>query len=200
VNVVALLYCGSTLTRSLVDKLLGLKVNPVLFPCSTPVEVITKLDPMAIMITGSPDYVNDPRAPIVDPKIYNTGIPILGICYGIQLMAKQLGGEVKRMAAPEKECIHMDFGEHPSGLYHDFTDDGMPVWMLHTCKVTKMPPGFVCTGHTKVTEIASMENEDLNLYAVQFHPEHKGNDPSCQAGTAVIWNFLNGVCGYEYPR
>lgn len=197
---VVVLYCGSSLTKSFYDKLLSLGVRPFLVPGDTPLEAILGLSPRAIMITGSPEYVSGPHAPTVDTRIYNTGIPILGVCYGMQRMAVDLGGEVKRMSKPELECTHMDFTDQSSYLYRDFTDDGAPVWMLHTCKVTKMPKGFVTTGYTKKTEFASMEDEDRNLYAVQYHPEHLGKDMSVQAGTAIIWNFLNGVCEHEYIK
>jgi len=198
-DVVVVLYCGSSLTKSLYDTLLGLGVTPILIPSRVKMEDITVFNPLAIVITGSPDYVNDPRAQTVDPLVFSSGIPILGICYGMQLMAKQLGGEVKRMAKPEKECVSMTFETRGSALYRDFAEASMPVWMLHSCKLTKMPPGFVCTGKTEHTEIAAMEHEHADIYAVQFHPEHRGNDPSSQAGTALLWSFLNGICGFEYP-
>jgi GMP synthase (glutamine-hydrolysing) len=196
-NVVAVMYCGSSLTKSLYDCLIRFKLIPILMPSDTPIETVMALDPMCIMITGSPQYPNDPFAPRVDPAIFHCGRPVLGICYGMQIMAIQLGGTVKRMNKPEKECIQFDFNDQPSVLYRDFTEKGAPVWMLHTCKVTEVPEGFTVTGSTEETEIGSMEDEERGLYAVQFHPEHFGKDPSSQAGSAIIWNFLNGVCGYE---
>lgn len=196
---VVVLYCGSSLTKNLYDGLLEFRTSPCLLPSDTPLEVIQGLDPIAIIITGSPDYVNGPRAPRVDPEIYTAGIPVLGICYGMQVMAVDLGGEVKRTPLPELRCTHMDFTDEPSVLFRDFTEEGVSVWMLHVCKVTQVPPGFSVTGFTKRTEHAAMEDEERGLYAVQFHPEHKGKDPSSQAGAAIIWNFLNGVCGHVIP-
>lgn len=196
---VVVLYCGSTLTKNLYDELLGLHTSPCLLPSNTPLNVIQALDPLAIIITGSPDYVNSPRAPQVNPGIYTCDIPVLGICYGMQIMVVDLGGEVKRTSVPELRSTHMDFTDNPSVLFRDFTEEGMSVWMLHVCKVTQLPPGFSVTGFTKRTEHAAIEDEERKLYAVQFHPEHKGKDPSSQAGSAVIWNFLNGVCGHVIP-
>ena len=69
--------------------------------------------------------------------------------------------------------------------------------MVHSCKVTEVPANFSITGSTKVTEVAAMEDEERGLYAVQFHPEHRGKDPSSQAGTSILWNFFNKICGYE---
>ena len=196
-NIVAVLYCGSSLTKSLYDCLMRFKVTPVLLPSDTPIEIIMALNPMCIMITGSPQYPNDPFAPRVDPDVFSCGRPVLGICYGMQIMAIQLGGEVKRMNMPEKECIQFDFNRNPSVLFQDFTDKGAPVWMLHTCKVTLVPDGFTITGSTEETEVGAMEDEERGLYGVQFHPEHNGKDPASQAGHAMIWNFLTAVCGYS---
>lgn len=196
---VALLYCGSNLTKSLYDKLVELKVRPFLMPSDTPAEDVLAINPIAIIITGSPDYVNGPNAPRIDVNLYGCGVPMLGICYGMQLMARDLGGEVKRMASPEREWCHLELTNHPSELYQDFTEEGVPVWMLHTCKLTQVPEGFVVTGSTERSEIASMEDITAGLYAVQYHPEHKGRDPTSQAGTAIIWNFLKEICEHETP-
>jgi len=194
---VVILYCGSSFTKSLFDTLLTFKLRPVLLPSDTPYAVIEALDPLAIMISGSPDYVNGPFAPTVDLNIYDSDTPVLGICYGMQRMAKDLGGTVKRLPGPEKELTPLKFTDEPSVLFRDFTEDGAPVWMAHVCIVTEVPEEFSIVASTAVTAIAAMEDEERQLYAVQFHPEHKGKDPSSQAGTAIIWNFLNGVCGYE---
>ena len=194
---VVILYCGSTYARSLFDVLLSLGVRPILLPSDTPLDVIVALDPLALVISGSPEYVNGPRAPAVDTRIYTCGRPILGVCYGMQVMARDLGGTVRRLAAPEKELIHLDFTNQPSILFRDFTDEGAPVWMSHVCVVTVVPEGFSVTASTEDTVNAAMEDEERGLFAVQFHPEHRGKDPSSQAGTAIVWNFLNGICGHE---
>lgn len=193
---VALLYCGSSFTKSLYDKLQSLHVRPFMMPSDTPVQDVMSINPKAIVIGGSGMAPNHPLAPRVDKDIYFAGVPVLGICYGMEIMAIDLGGSVKRMSLPEKECVLMEKVE-PSVLYRDFEDDELTTWMSHVCKVTEMPEGFSCTGKTKDSPIASMEDEERGLYAVQYHPEHYGKDPSSQAGTAIIWNFLNGVCGHK---
>jgi GMP synthase (glutamine-hydrolysing) len=196
---IAILYCGSSFVKGLYDKLCHLGVTPIMVPHDFPAALLDKLSLSGIIITGSGSYVNDPRAERVDPGIYKLGVPILGICYGMQLMAKDLGGEVKKMAGSESGLTKMEFTEagKDSVLYGDFADDSAPVWMAHNCRVTKMPDGFISAAKTEKTEFASMEHRGKNLYGLQYHPEHLGRDPSSQAGTIVIWNFLSKVCGIE---
>lgn len=194
---VSILYCGSSFTRSLYDTLMTFGLRPILLPSDAPVEMVASLDPLGIFISGSPEYVNAPKAPRIDTEVYRLDTPIMGICYGMQLIAKDFGGKVKRMKEREKKLVHMDLTDQPSVLFRDFTEDGVPVWMAHVCKVTAVPENFSVTGYTADTEAAAMENEELGIYAVQFHPEHVGKDASSQAGTSIIWNFLNGICGYS---
>ncbi len=198
---IVILYCGSVFVKGLVDKLINhVGGSVVMLPHNFPAEKIALLDPAGIIITGSGSYVNDPRAERVDPAIYGMGIPLLGICYGMQLMAKDLGGEVKKMAEPERESVQMTFSTagKDSELYGDFADDAAPVWMSHNCKVTKVPEDFIICGKTDQCGIASMEHRGRNFYGVQFHPEHQGRDPAAQAGTIILWNFLSKVCGLAF--
>jgi GMP synthase (glutamine-hydrolysing) len=195
---IAVLYCGSSFVKGLYDKLCHFGVTPIMVPNDFPASLLAKLNLSGIIITGSGSYVNDPRAEKVDQDIYKLGIPILGICYGMQVLAKDLGGEVKKMAVSERELIQMEFT--PAGkdsvLYGDFADDSTPVWMAHNCRVTKMPDGFISAAKTEQSEIASMEHRGMKFYGLQFHPEHLGRDPSAQAGSIIIWNFLSKVCGF----
>jgi GMP synthase (glutamine-hydrolysing) len=191
---VAILDCGTSLMRSLLDTFYHLNQTPIVFPSDTPLSVVRCVDPCGIVISGSPLYVNDPNAPRVDKAIYGS-LPVLGICYGMQLMATDLGGRVMRMKKAERELINIKFVGQESLLYQDFVDDGAPVWMLHTCRVTQVPDNFIITSKSKRTDISSMEDSSRALYGVQFHPEHRGRDPSVQAGTAIIWNFLREACG-----
>lgn len=187
---IAILYCGSHLTKSLYDKLLYLGTSPILLPSNTEMEFIDSLGVKAIMITGSPSYVNDPKSEQVDKDIYNCGLPVMGICYGMQRMAVDLGGSVKRMAKPERETTQLELEEPVSSLYADFSDKVAPVWMVHVCKVIDMPANFRITGKTAQTPVASMEWEERRLYGLQYHPEHRGKDRANQAGTAILYNFL----------
>lgn len=195
---IAVVYCGSRFTRVLVEKLMGWKTQPVMVPHYTPIERLLPLDLRGIIITGSPHYVNSPKAPKIDQGIYDCGIPVLGVCYGMQRMAVDLGGRVKRMLQAESGACQLETEGHPeSVLYADFMEEGAPVWMAHTCKTVQMPVNFVCTGSTTETEIASMENAAARLYAVQYHPEHVAKEVS-QAGDTILWRFLHDVCGCEW--
>jgi GMP synthase (glutamine-hydrolysing) len=196
---IVIIYCGSVFTKGLYDKLLQYHQTPVMVPHNFPADRIAALGAAGIIISGSGSYVNDPIAERVDQGIYNLGLPILGICYGMQRMAQDLGGEVKKMRNPERELQDMELNEvgKQSLLFQDFAEDGMPVWMAHNCKVTKLPPGFFCGGKTESTSIAMMADPERDFYGVQFHPEHQGRDPSSQAGSLVVYRFLKDVCGQE---
>lgn len=199
---IVLLYCGSGFIRSLFDKLAShFAIPPIQLVSNVSAKFISSLQPGGIIISGSGSYVHDLRAEQVDKSIYNLGIPILGVCYGMQRMAVDLGGEVKKMQESERELVLLNFTEfgQTSPLYTDFADNAAPVWMAHNCKVTTVPAGFQTTGSTKQTTIASMENRERRFYGVQFHPEHSGRDISAQAGTIILWNFLK-ICGYDAAK
>jgi len=137
--------------------------------------------------------VLNPDGPTVDVGIYGLGIPVLGICYGMQRMAKDLGGEVVRFPSTEKETVLMKFEEdfleqnEPSPLFDGFTVAGVDVWMSHSCQVRVLPPGFRHVGSTKETHYAAMERD--NLYAVQFHPEKMNHG----SGKQLMNNFFR-IC------
>lgn len=197
---IVILYCGSGFIKSLMDKIIHhFSTDALVLPSDYPAARIAEMDPAGIIISGSGSYVHDVRAEQVDPKIYDLGIPILGVCYGMQRMACDLGGEVKKMADAEKEGVLLSFTTpgKDSILYQDFADEAAPVWMSHNCKVTKVPNGFIITGKTKMIDVASIEDRARRFYGVQFHPEHQGRDMTAQAGTIVLWNFLSRVCGLK---
>lgn len=195
---IIILYCGSSFTKGLYDKIIKLGHMPIMVPSDTSMDDLEDMvpNPDGIIITGSGDYVNAHGAAKVDTAIYETGVPILGICYGMQRMAVDLGGVVKKMADSEVELCDLEFTQegHDSVLFSDFADESFPVWMAHNCKVTKMPENFTLTGTTDMTPTASMEWPERKLYGIQFHPEHMGRDITVQAGTAVITRFLEDVC------
>ena len=158
----------------------------------TPNEELRALNPVGIIFTGGPNSVYDDASPRISPEIFELGIPILGICYGCQLMAYTLGGQVST-------CITSEYGKTETSydksclLFEGIQD--MPEqaisWMSHTDYISQMPDGFRATAYTEHCPVAAMENKEKRLYAVQFHPEVNHT----QYGLGMIDNFLKKVCG-----
>lgn len=144
-----------------------------------------------IIFTGGPNSVYEENSPQIEKEIFELGIPILGLCYGMQLMAHTLGGKV--VAAPkEREFGKTEIETEDSKIF-DGLDKNQKVWMSHVDRVEKMPEGFVKVATSKNCPIAAMENEDKKLYALQFHPEvnHTEN------GKKMLENFVLNICKEE---
>jgi GMP synthase (glutamine-hydrolysing) len=155
----------------------------------TAAEVRAK-SPRAIVLSGGPKSVNVDGAPMLDPAIYDLGVPILGICYGHQLIARQLGGEVARGGRGEYGRATLTRGESPSRLL-DGMPSSFPVWMSHFDHVSRIPDGFIACAATPDAPIAVMENAAQKVWAVQFHPEvvHSEN------GQEILRRFLIDLAG-----
>lgn len=152
------------------------------------IEEIRARKPKGIIFSGGPASVNQLNAPVVDPEIYKLGIPILGICYGMQLMTVQLGGSVAHPEASEygKAMLTVDI---TTDLWKDLGGE-RPCWMSHGDSVHKLPEGFVVAAHTWNTPIAAMMDEKRHFYGVQFHPEVK-HTPD---GQEMLVKFLFDIC------
>lgn len=157
----------------------------------TPIEKIKALKPRGIIFSGGPASVNQEGAPVIDPEIYELGIPILGICYGMQLMTVQLGGSVESPKTQEygKTIITID---QPEGIWEGLGGKRQ-CWMSHGDAVKELPKGFVKAAHTDNTPIAAMYNKEKNFYGVQYHPEVR-HTPE---GQVMLENFLYKVCGCQ---
>ncbi|MEL1134726.1 glutamine-hydrolyzing GMP synthase [Desulfitobacterium sp. THU1] len=155
----------------------------------TPVEEIKARNPQGIIFSGGPASVNQEGAPMVDKAIYELGIPIFGICYGMQLMTAQLGGTVIHPEASEygKALLYVD---QASGLWEGLGGERQ-CWMSHGDSVAELPEGFVIAAHTHHTPVAAMMDERRHFYGVQFHPEVK-HTPD---GQTMLKHFLFDVCG-----
>ena len=153
-------------------------------------EILAK-DPKAIILSGGPASVNAPDAPKVDTRIFDAGIPVLGICYGMQLICSELGGKVAR---PEKrEYGHAMFYRDGSSPLFEGVSKETAVWMSHGDSVTDMPAGFGLAGHTDLTPTAAVADEARRIYGVQFHPEVV-HTPE---GTTMLKNFLFEIAGCQ---
>ncbi len=153
-------------------------------------EEIKRRSPSGIIFTGGPNSVYLETSPHIDPGVFDLGIPVLGICYGAQLMAYTLGGKVATAPKSEYGKTVTDFNAARSVLFKNLPQNAV-TWMSHTDYISEPPAGFEITSHTPVCPVAAMENHQKKLYAVQFHPEvnHTEN------GTEMIKSFLVNACG-----
>lgn len=156
-------------------------------PYTTDIEKIKSKKPIGIIFTGGPNSVYENGAPKCGREIFELGIPVLGICYGNQLMAYTLGGKVSQ--APKREYGKTEISLGDSVLFDGIEKDGI-CWMSHTDYVSELPEGFRVTAHTDSCLVAAYENEEKKLYSVQFHPE-VNHTPF---GMKMLNNFLYKVC------
>lgn len=162
-----------------------------ILPYTKSAEEILSHDPKGIILSGGPSSVNAEGAPKMDKAVFNAGIPVLGICYGMQLMCNELGG---RVARPEKhEYGHTVFYRDGSCPLFEGVSEKTAVWMSHGDSVAEMPAGFGLAGHTDLTPTAAVADEARRLYGVQFHPEVVHTEE----GTQMLKNFLFSVCRCE---
>jgi GMP synthase (glutamine-hydrolysing) len=154
-----------------------------------PIEKIKEKNPTAIIFTGGPSSVYAENAPKCDPEIFNLGVPILGICYGAQLMSQELGGKVSSANLHEYGRTEVEFiGQSGLLAYIDYKDT---CWMSHTDFIEKVPEGFNVLGKTRSCPVVAMANEEKRLYGVQFHPE-VNHTPF---GQQLLKNFLFQISG-----
>ena len=161
-------------------------------PYTTPIEELKKMDPKGIILTGGPDSVYLEDSLSYDPQLFELGIPVLGICYGAQLMAYQLGGQVKTAPVSEYGRTEVTLDDTQSKLLGDWKTPSV-TWMSHTDYIAQVPEGFHITAHTPVCPVAGMENAEKNLYAVQFHPEVEHTEE----GQKLFHHFVYDICKCE---
>ena len=154
-------------------------------------EQLRQLNPKGIIFSGGPSSVYDPGAPHSDPEIWNLGIPVLGVCYGMQLMVQQLGGQVVRAERGEygKASLIID---DPTDLLTN-VEDSSTMWMSHGDSCEALPDGFEILAHTENTPCAAIAHHEKKLYGVQFHPEVVHSI----GGMALIRNFVYHICECE---
>ncbi len=190
-QMIAILDFGSQYSELIARRIRETQVYSEVLSYRTTAEQLRQLNPKGIIFSGGPSSVYTPGAPECDPEIWSLGIPILGVCYGMQLMVKQLGGNV--LPADRKE-----YGK-ASLLIDDPTDlltnveDGTTMWMSHGDSCAQLPTGFEILAHTENTSCAAIANYDQKLYGVQFHPEVVHSI----GGLALIRNFVYHICECE---
>lgn len=188
-ELVLILDFGAQYTQLIARRVRECRVYCEIVPFDTPVAEIVARQPGGLILSGGPASVYEPGAPRCDAAIYETGIPILGICYGTQLMAFQLGGKVsagdhKEFGRTELEVMDTD------GLFEGL-DKQQIAWMSHGDLVEAPPAGFVASARTQSTPVAAMEDRTRKLFGVQFHPEVVHTP----FGKELLRNYLHGQCG-----
>jgi GMP synthase (glutamine-hydrolysing) len=182
---------GAQYAQLIARRIRECRVLSELIPCDVGVDAIRERDPAGLVLSGGPASVNEPGAPSLDPAILELGIPVLGICYGMQAMAQALGGEVAGGGSGEfgKTEVEID----GTGLLFDGLDGTHTCWMSHNDSVTRLPDGFRATAATAGAPTAAMEHPERRLHAVQFHPEVVHTP----FGTQLLERFAYAVCGQD---
>ena len=178
---------GGQYSQLIARRVRDLKVYSELIPCTTSAEKIKEIDPIGIIFTGGPLSTFDETALTIDPEVFNLGIPIFAICYGMQLTAQMNGGKVKTAKIGEYGKVEIEYQDHI--LFEGVNKKGT-VWMSHHDSVDKLGKGFKVIASTKDTEIAAYANDEKKIYGFQFHPEVVHS----VQGLDILKNFLYKVC------
>ncbi len=182
---------GAQYARLIARRVREAHVYSEIVPSSISVEEIRARAPKGIIFSGGPKSVYETPAPSIDPGIYELGIPILGLCYGAQLMALQLGGTVSRTGQGEYGRTTLSLAPGTSSpLFPDWPSTSS-VWMSHGDAITEVPPGFVATATSAGAPVAALHDAERGLFGLQFHPEVVHTD----RGSEVFDHFLIDVCG-----
>jgi GMP synthase (glutamine-hydrolysing) len=190
-QIIVILDFGSQYSELIARRIRETQVYSEVISYRTTAEQLRQINPKGIILSGGPNSVYSDNAPHCDPEIWQLGIPILGVCYGMQLMVNQLSGKVTKSERGEygKASLHID---DPTDLLTN-VEEGATMWMSHGDSVTTMPPGFEILAHTDNTPCAAIAHHDQKLYGVQFHPEVVHS----QGGLALIRNFVYHICDCE---
>jgi GMP synthase (glutamine-hydrolysing) len=187
---IAVLDFGSQYTQLIARRIREQGVFSAVLPCTASVDQVRALEPAGLVLSGGPSSVYDADAPVCDPAVLSLGVPVLGICYGLQWLAHTLGGEVERAERREYGPAELELAQ-ANGASSLFA--GLPavlkVWNSHGDHVVALPAGFRVTGRT-ANAIAAAEDPARGIYALQFHPEVRHTD----RGTAILRNFVFDIC------
>ncbi len=190
-DLVVILDFGAQYAQLIARRIREERVYCEIHPCTLPFEQLRALAPRAIVLSGGPASVYAPGAPSLDKRVFELGVPVLGICYGLQLMAHLLGGKVERATAREYGHARMVV-ERPEGIFHRFAKrETLDVWMSHGDRITALPAGFETIGVSENTPFCAVGNPTRRLYGVQFHPEVVHTP----RGTDILASLLFDVAG-----
>jgi GMP synthase (glutamine-hydrolysing) len=190
-QIIVILDFGSQYSELIARRIRETQVYSEVLSYRTTAEQLRQLNPKGIILSGGPSSVYDAGAPLCDPEIWKLGIPVLGVCYGMQLMVQQLGGTVTRAQRGEygKASLLID---DPTDLLTN-VDEGSTMWMSHGDSCETLPTGFEILAHTENTPCAAIAHHEKKLYGVQFHPEVVHS----VGGLPLIRNFVYHICDCE---
>ncbi|HSE49103.1 MAG TPA: glutamine-hydrolyzing GMP synthase [Terriglobales bacterium] len=185
---IVILDFGAQYSQLIARRVREQKVHSVVLPCDSKLEEIQAYRPIGIILSGGPSSVYDQDAPEMDERVLALGVPILGICYGLQVIAHKLGGKV--VPAAKREYGHADVEILNGCALFAGLPRAMSVWMSHGDEARELPAGFSLVART-ASAVAAIENPAKKIYAVQFHPEVHHT----KLGTEVLRNFVFNICG-----
>ena len=188
---VVILDFGAQYTQLIARRVRECGVFSVVLPYSAELKDIKAHEPKGLILSGGPSCILDHGAPRCDTGIFDLGVPILGICYGMQLTATTLGGEAGTCSLREYGRIKMTVDKRDTGLMAGLAESSY-CWMSHTYQVLRLPEGFTAIAHTENCPITAMANEERRIYGVQFHPEVTHTEE----GRRILENFLLNICGF----
>lgn len=188
---ILILDFGSQYTQLIARRVREAKVYCEIFPFNAGIEKVKDFRPKGIILSGGPSSVYDAGAPLIDKAHLDLGVPVLGICYGMQLLTHVLGGQVAK--SNKREYGRAELNLHKNeGLFAGIGEGGKAtVWMSHGDRIERMPEGFHAIAHTDNSPTAAMADEKRKFYGVQFHPEVV-HTPQ---GVQILKNFVYTICG-----
>jgi GMP synthase (glutamine-hydrolysing) len=189
-STIVILDFGSQYTQLIARRIREFNVFSVVLPCTVSLEQIRALKPQGVILSGGPSSVYDVEAPKADPAVLGMGVPVLGICYGLQFIVHHLGGKVE--PAPAREYGHAQVTVVAETQLFRGLPQGMDVWMSHGDEAKALPEGFRLTAQT-AHAVAGIADEERRIWAVQFHPEVAHT----RQGMELLRNFVVGICAAE---
>ncbi|MGE0405560.1 MAG: glutamine-hydrolyzing GMP synthase [Candidatus Korobacteraceae bacterium] len=187
---IVILDFGSQYTQLIARRIREQNVFSAVLPCTAPLDEIQSYRPAGLILSGGPCSVYDADAPPADERVLSLGVPVLGICYGLQFMTHKLGGKVR--AAEKREYGHAEVTLVNGSRLFEGLPRQLSVWMSHGDEALELPQGFRLVGNS-ASAVAAIEDPARNYYAVQFHPEVHHTP----LGTQVLRNFVFDICGAE---
>ena len=187
---IVILDFGSQYTQVIARRIRECNVYSTILRFDAPATEIAKLNPKGIILSGGPSSVYAKDAPLPDKAIFKLGVPVLGVCYGVQLFAHYLGGKVEKGLKREYGKGTLTVVDKACALFKHLPEK-LQVWNSHGDKITRLPKDFVAVGTTENSDYAAMEHTQKRFFGIQFHPEVVHTP----RGREIISNFVHGICG-----